>query len=346
MDKLRSLQYFIAASECGSFSQAARRLEVSIPAVAKLVAALERDLGVALFERSSKGLSLTTHGTAYLEQCRPAVDMLGSAEEQLRTSVLRPRGVLVVGVQHLIAQTVLADALPRFHARYPEIQLDLRDNTQVAAAENLRSIDVFVSMSWPEMPDMIHRRIGTSRFKVCASPDYWSRHGMPQHPSELERHNCLTIRTQRGTLMDLWDFVRGDEKSSVVVKGWLMASNTQRDTVIKLATAGYGVVRVLDFASEADLSDGRLVEALADWESADAPPVSVSYWPSGRRTARVRLFLDFMEQAFREIEGRRGVARVYARPKWSESWHGRVSTIAARAQAVQAALPQRWEPKS
>lgn len=337
MDKLRSLQYFIAAAECGSFSQAARRCEVSIPAVAKLVAALERELGVPLFERSAQGLALTTHGTAYLEQCRPAVDMLGSAEEQLRASVSRPRGVLVIGVQHLIAHTVLAEVLPRFHARYPEIQVDLRDNTQVTGEEDLRSMDVFVSMSWPEMPDMIHRRIGSSRFRVCAAREYWARHGKPKHPSELDGHNCLTIRTLRGALMDLWNFTRGTEKASVVVKGWLMASNTHRDTVIKLAIAGHGVIRVLDFANEADLAEGRLVEALEDWQAADSPPVNLSYWPSGRRTARVRAFLDFMTQAFREIEQRRGSAQLYAPPRWTASKYGRASAITANARSRQPA---------
>ena len=331
MDKLRSLQYFIAAAECGSFSQAARRFEVSVPAVAKMIAVLERDLGVPLFERSPQGLSLTTQGAAYLEQCRPAVDMLGSAEDQLRASLSRPRGVLVIGVQHLIAHTILAEVLPRFHARYPDIQLDLRDNTQVTGEDDLRSMDVFLSMSWPEMPDMIHRRVGTSRFRVCAAREYWTRYGMPQHPAELQGHNCLTIRTQRGALMDLWNFTRGKEKASVVVQGWLMASNAHRDTVIELVLAGHGVMRVLDFANEADFAAGRLVEALADWEAADAPPLTLSYWPTGRRTARVRVFLDFMTEVFREMEQRRGAAPVSAAPRWTLPRYGRASTISGRA---------------
>jgi LysR family transcriptional regulator, regulator for bpeEF and oprC len=334
MDKLRSLQYFIAAAECGSFSQAARRFEVSIPAVAKLVAALERDLGVALFERSPQGLVLTAHGGAYLEQCRPAVEMLDGAEEEVRASTSRPRGVLAIGVQHLIANTVLAEALPRFHARYPDIQVDLRDITQVTGEDERRSIDAFVSMSWPDMPDMIHRRIGSSFFRVCASREYWARCGMPQHPSELAGHNCLTIRTQRGALMDLWKFSRGKEKASVVVGGWLMASNTHRDTVIKLALAGHGVIRVLDFTSEADFAEGRLVEALPDWVADDSPPVHLSYWPSGRRTARVKVFLDFVTQAFREIEQRRGSAQLYAAPRWATSRYGRASAIEGRAGAA------------
>ena len=336
MDKLRSLQYFIAAAECGSFSKAARQLGVSIPAVAKLIGALERDLGVALFERSPHGLSPTTHGTLFLDQCRPAVDLLANAEDDLRASVSRPRGALVVGVQHLIAHTVLAEALPRFHVRYPDIQVDLRNNTQVTGEDDLRSIDVFLSMSWPDMPDMIHRNVGTSRFRVCASPDYWARHGMPKHPADLERHDCLLIRTQRGALMDLWNFARGDERASVVVKGWLMASNTHRDTVINLALAGHGVMRVLDFTDEALFNEGRLVAALPDWEALDSPPVTLSYWQSGRRTGRVRVFIDFVTQLFQGIEARRGASRLHEPPRWTSSTHGRASAIARRAKAATA----------
>ncbi|HET9576254.1 MAG TPA: LysR substrate-binding domain-containing protein [Usitatibacter sp.] len=336
MDKLRSLQYFIAAAEGGSFSQAARRLEVTIPAVAKLVNALERSLGVPLFERSAKGLALTAQGTAYLEQCRPALDLLEQADDQARTSLVRPRGHLVVGAQHFIADSILAAALPGFHARYPDIQLDLRNNTQVTGEEDLRSIDVFLSVTWPDMPEMIHRRVGSSRFMVCAAPEYWAEHGMPEHPADLERHDCFTIRTQRGALMDLWNFSRASEKVSVVAKGWLMVSNTHRDSAIQLALAGHGVVRLLDFSSEAALADGRLVPALTDWEAMDAPPVYLSYWPSGRRTARVRVFLDFVVQLFREIEERRAVApRLYAAPRWTASKHGRASAIAGRARALQ-----------
>jgi Transcriptional regulator len=337
MDKLRSLQYFIAAAECGSFSQAARRCEVSIPAVAKLVAALERELGVPLFERSAQGLALTTHGTAYLEQCRPAVDMLGSAEEQLRASVSRPRGVLVIGVQHLIAHTVLAEVLPRFHARYPDIQVDLRDNTQVTGEEDLRSMDVFVSMSWPEMPDMTHRRIGSSRFRVCAAREYWARHGKPKHPSELDGHNCLTIRTLRGALMDLWNFTRGTEKASVVVKGWLMASNTHRDTVIKLAIAGHGVIRVLDFRERGRPGRGTSrggARGLAGRRLAAGEPFLLAERSPDRAGAGIP---DFVTQAFREIEQRRGSAQLYAPPRWTASKYGRASAITANARSRQPA---------
>src|SRR6266849_6329683 len=122
MDKLRSLEYFTTSAEEGSFSAAARRLEVSVPAVAKLVTALERELGTQLFERSPHGLMLTPNGEDYLEQCRPALERLAQADEQARAAATRPRGTVVVGVQQLVAMNVLVNALPGFRERYPDIQ--------------------------------------------------------------------------------------------------------------------------------------------------------------------------------------------------------------------------------
>jgi DNA-binding transcriptional LysR family regulator len=334
MDKLRSLEYVIAAAEEGSFSAAARRLDVTIPAVAKMVNALEHDLGVKLFERSARGLALTTSGEAYLAQCQPALEMLAEADEHVRAAATRVRGPLVVGVQHLIAKSVLADALPGFHARYPEIELDLRNNTQATAEEDIRSIDVFLSLTWPDMPDMIHRRIGTSRFLVCAAPDYWARHGQPSHPRDLERHDCLSIRTQRGAVMDEWNFARGSEKVSVTTRGWLVVSNVHRDSAINLALAGEGVVRILDFTIAPELASGKLVPALVDWESLENPPVSLSYWPSRRRVARVRAFVDFATDVFREVDaGRLSAISPSPAPRWARATHGRVSNIVRRARS-------------
>lgn len=334
MDKLRALHYLAAAAEEGSFSGAARRLEVSVPAVAKLITALERELGTALFERSPQGLVLTAGGQAYLEQCAPALEMLAHAEEQARMSSARPRGPVVVGVQQLVAMNILADALPRFHAKYPDIQLDLRSVTQAALDDDSGGIDVFVSLTWSEVPDMIHRRIGGARFVVVAAPAYLERHGTPLHPRDLEHHDCLLIRTQRGAVMDLWNFVRGDEKVSVAVKGWMVASNALRDTVISLAASGQGVARILDMPIEPAINSGRLVRLLEDWEGADAPPVMLSYWPSRRRIPRVRAFVDFATEILGELEKQHGRGRVGPEPRWTAYSGGRASAIMKRVRST------------
>jgi LysR family transcriptional regulator, regulator for bpeEF and oprC len=334
MDKLRSLHYFAAAADEGSFSGAARRLEVSVPAVAKLIAALERELGTTLFERSPQGLALTASGRAYLEQSLPALEMLAQADEQARASSARLRGPVVVGVQQLVAMNVLVEALPRFHAMYPDIQLDLRSVTQAAPGEASGGIDVFLSLTWPEMPDMIHRRIGGSSFVVVASPEYLAAHGTPRHPRELEGHDCLLIRTQRGAVMDLWSFARGDEAVSVAVKGWMIASNALRDTVVRLAAAGQGVARILDVPLEPAVATGRLVRLLDDWVGGDAPPIMLSYWPSRRRIPCVRAFADFAADIFGELERRHGRGRVAPAPRWLGYRDGRASAIMRRVKAT------------
>ena len=333
MDKLRSLEYFVAAAEEGSFSAAARRLDVSVPAVAKLVTALERNLGTSLFDRSPQGLVLTSNGEEYLEQCRPALDQLLQADEQARAAATRPRGTVVVGVQQMVAMNVLVGALPRFRARYPEIDLDLRNVTQAIVDEEARAVDVFLSFTWGANEEMIHRELGVGRFVVAASPEYWKQHGTPRHPRELEAHQCLLIRAQRGAVMDLWSFVRGDERVAVTVKGWMIASNALRDAVVTLGAAGHGVVRILDWANAEDFRRGRLVPVLLDWHATDEPPICLSYWPSRRRVPRVRAFIDFVTELFREL-GTTKPEKPGPEPRWTAYRTGRASAIVGRVKAT------------
>jgi LysR family transcriptional regulator for bpeEF and oprC len=327
MDKMRSLQYFIASAEHGSFSGAARSLEVTIPAVAKLVSTLEKNLGVRLFERSAQGLVLTAAGESYLESCRPAVALLDELDEQMRASGTRTRGTVVVGIQHLAAKDVLAPALPRFLARHPEIQVDLRESTQLVAPD-APGVDMYLSFSWPKSPDLVHRSLAMTRFVVCASPAYWAAHGMPSHPRELVDHNCLLIRTQTGMVMDVWNFRRGAETEQVTVKGSLVCNNAHRDVAIALAAAGQGVVRTLEWTHRAGVIPGALVPAFTDWELPDAPPMNLSYRPSARRTARVRLFIDFVLEVFRELESPAArVGRVATAPHWANRRVARASSL-------------------
>jgi DNA-binding transcriptional LysR family regulator len=328
MDRLRSLEYFIASAEEGSFSAAARRLEVTIPAIANLVNGLERSLGVTLFERSPQGLKLTATGTAYLEACRPAVSALEDLDEQVRASSSRARGTVVVGIQHVAARELLCPELPRFRARHPDINLDFRESTQMVDAD-APGIDVYLSFAWPQATDMIHRALGISRFVVCASPAYWIVHGKPAQPRDLQQHQCLLVRTQTGTLMDLWRFRKDGETVDVKVNGWFACNNAHRDVSIQLALESQGVVRVLDWASSGLLRSGALEPALADWETLEAPPLYLSYRPSGRRLARVRAFIQFLEELVRGWDAQTG-RRIGPTPSWAGSTAARASAITPR----------------
>lgn len=333
MDKLRSLQYFLEAAEARSFSAAARRLDLSVAAVSKLVTTLERELGVKLFERHAHGLSLTASGASYLEACRPALAMLADAEQQATAAAVRPRGTVVVGVQPVIAQQCLAPALPRFNALYPDVQVDLRYLIDTSETE-CRGIDVILVLGWPDRTgDLVHRKIGAAGFVVCAAPSYWAANGVPQHPRELERHQCLAIRGNTGILMDSWDFCRGQERVSVAVKGWLLTDNAHRDIVIDVALAGAGVVRLLDWHQRGgrEVSTGALAPVLTDWTQPDVPPVNLLYPPSVRRIPRVRLFIDFVMELFGDIERERANPTPSSKaPEWRKMHRARASSALVR----------------
>lgn len=329
MDKLRALQYFVACAQERSFSGAARRLDVSIPAVARLVTALERSLGVALFDRAAQGLTLTADGSAYLEACQPILAQVAAADETVSVAATRPRGTLVVGAPPFLSQHCLLPALPGFHARYPDIQLDIRTVDRVTAPE-AKLAEVLILYGWPPASRLVHRRIARTRLLICASPAYWAAHGVPKRPKDLERHACLCFRDQEGTILDFWEYERGGEKESASVSPWLVSSH--RDVLLDAAIAGAGVARFTDLSVPSQLRSGQLVPVLLDWETKQSPPVNLLYRASQRRTPRVRLFVDFATALFRQLEAEcePGSGLPAERPVWYQRRHGRASASSRR----------------
>lgn len=328
MDKLRALEYFIAAAEGASLSAAARHHGVSVAAVAKLIGALEAELKVKLLERRTNGIVLTAAGSAYLESCGPLVRGLAEADEVASGAATKVRGTVVIGVQPVIAQECLTPALPRFMAANPEIQLDVRYFMR-PTEEQVRGVDVMIVVGWPQADDLVQRRLGAVSYVVCAAPAYWAAHGMPRHPSELSRHNCLCVRSsQTGAVMDLWRFQQGNEEVTVTARGTLVADNIHRDLVRDLLVAGLGVGRILEWDTHHDarFAAGALVPALRDWISPEVPPVMLLHPPSVRRTPRVRLFIDWVVQLFADIERRRHLpAPATGVPRWLKSQRPRTS---------------------
>lgn len=328
MDKLRALQYFVAAAEEGSFSGAARRLEVSVPAVGKMINALERSMGTTLVERNSRGLVLTADGRAYLDACRPLLEQLEAAEAVVSRTGARPKGTLVVGAPGFVIQHWLVPAMPAFFASYPDIQVDFRVMTRLADAEP-RGADVAIVLGWPLATGLVHRVLARTRVFASASPDYWAQHGFPRHPRDLQRHNCLCMRNPEGTVLDLWEFSKGNRQESVAVKGNLVSDD--RNVIVDAALAGMGVARLMTFTLREPTRDGRLVSALVDWEMAHAPPINLFYRPGFRRNPRVRPFVDFVADHFRSKAADAPAATaVPPEPPWYRVGTGRAS-LAKRA---------------
>lgn len=330
MDKLRALQHFVAAAEEGSLSAAARRLDVSVPAVGKMITALERSIGTTLVERNSRGLVVTADGRQYLDICRPLLEQLEAADAAVSKGA-KPRGTLVIGSPAFVGQHWLLPAIPAFQASYPDIELDFRVITRLADAEP-KGVDVSILLGWPLATGLVHRCLAQTRMFSCAAPSYWARHGFPRHPRDLERHNCLLIRNPEGTVLDLWEFTRGNRRENVAVKGSIVSDD--RNLIVDAAIAGLGVARLVNLTTREPLRDGRLVAALTDWEMIGGPPVNLFYRPNFRRNARVRPFVDFVVDHFRQLTGGRSTDPPPAQPEapsWYRTGFGRASAASAPA---------------
>jgi DNA-binding transcriptional LysR family regulator len=320
MDKLRAIEYLIAAAEEGSFSGAARRLGVSQPAVQKLVSALETQLGVPLFKRRSTGLAITADGTDYVSRCRAVIDAMLEADDGVRSRD-QLRGLVVVGATTVIAHDCLGPGLPAFLHRHPGIELEFRFVQRLTdpAAEG---VDVYVMYGWQEHPDLVRVPIGPTRYTVVASEKYWREHGAPKEPADLAAHPGLLYRSGR-TLLDRWRFQRGAQVETVEVRAQL--SSTQRELLVQAALAGAGIARLI----EPPRLPESLVPVLPGWTALEAPPVQILYRAEHRSSARVRRFVQFATQSLRALLPMESESPAAAqRPDW---WDRRVrSSLSAR----------------
>jgi len=329
MDKFRALQYFIAAAEEGSFSGAARRLDVSVPSIAKLVTALERELRTRLVDRSPQGLELTAKGEAYLESCVPLLRQLADADFAAATATRQPERTLVVGAPALLSRILLVPALGQFRARHPHVQIDMRAIDQLTVTDaQTKGLDVLVALGWPGSVSLVQRRLAQSRLIVCASPDYWERHGIPSRPKDLSAHQCLLVRTPEGTVIDLWRHVRGEEAEEVAVRGWLISES--RDYVLQAVLGGLGVGRFADISVWPHVKDGTLQPAMQDWDCNDSPPFSALYRPEARDDPQIQAFIGFLGELLGALETEcqraLGARPTATRPGWYSKRQGRAST--------------------
>jgi len=325
MDKLRAIEYLIAAAEEGSFSGAARRLGVSQPAVQKLVSALESQLGVPLFERRSTGLAITVDGTDYVSRCRAVLDTMREADEGVRSRD-QLRGLVVVGATTVIAHDCLGPGLPAFLRRYPGIELEFRFVQRLTdpAAEG---VDVYVMYGWQEHPDLVRVPIGPTRYTVVASGAYWREHGLPKVPADLAAHPGLLYRSGR-TLLDRWRFQRGAQVETVEVRAQL--SSSQRELLVQSALAGAGIARLIEPPGLPE----TLVPVLPGWTALEAPPVQILYRAEHRSNARVRRFVQFATQALRALLPKESGSPAAAQPPdwWDRRVRSSMSTRGVRGQ--------------
>lgn len=293
MDRLDAMRLFVRVAELGSFSAVAQQLGVARSVVTRQVAALEAHLGTKLMVRSTRRLSLTSAGTAYLEKCRVILNLVESAETDAAEERAVVRGRLRVGLPLSFGLRRLAPLLLEFADAHPAVELEMDySDRRVDVVEE--GFDLSIRITARLAASDVVRRLGSCRLVTVASPAYLARHGRPRRPAELAGHQCLSYAG--GTTQVAWTFGSGERQEEIHVRSRFTANNG--DVLADAAAHGLGITVQPDFIVGPYLADGRLEEVLPDY-----PPPALGMYallPGARYLPyRVRVLIEFLSQRLR-----------------------------------------------
>jgi DNA-binding transcriptional LysR family regulator len=287
MDKLRAMQTFVAIADAGSFTAAARRLDLSLPAVVRGLAGYEDELGVRLFNRTTRRISLTTEGRAHLDRCRAVMAAVDEAESALREDASEPSGELAITAPVLFGQMHVAPVVTRFVQKYPQVQckLVLLDRVVDLVEEGM---DLGIRIGRLRDSSLVALPLGGVRRVVVATPALLRKTGVPKHPRDLLAHNCLRMMSGPPS----WgDFQEGGRVFRVPVAGNLSFNHVLPAVQACAAGAGFGMFFSYQVAPYVQSKQLRIV--LERFEL-PARPISIVYPHARLLPARTRAFIDFM----------------------------------------------------
>ncbi len=290
MHELQGLLIFAKVLESGSFSKAAQQLGLAKSSVSKKISALEQELGVRLLQRSTRQLRVTEEGQSLYEHCLRIQQELEEARAELAGFRDKPRGTLRISAPPLWGQTWLAQRLPEFLSRYPDVAIDLR-LTEHYSDLIAEGFDLAIRIG--ELPDstLIARSLGMIRPILCASRDYLEAHGHPRTPRDLEQHNCIFWRPEGRPRLTHWEFSKGSKVSRVKIDG-----NFASNDVIAIKAAilhGAGITLLPSHLLQQELEQGELRELLPEYRMPEIP-VYLLYPQRRQLPAKVRVFLDYL----------------------------------------------------
>jgi len=287
-DRSRELALFAAVIEHGSFSAAGRALGLSPSAVSRGIDRIEARLGVRLLLRTTRAVSPTAEGQAYLLAARRILADLDDAEQQIADQGA-PRGRLRISAALSHGRLCVVPLLHEFATRYPHILIDLAlTDTLVDIAGGQADVAIRFGPLADSM--LTARKLGETRRVIVASPDYLSRCGTPETPEDLHDHNCLNFSFRRAE--PVWPFRRAGKDFALSVKGRIEANNGE--TLGQLAALGAGIARVGAFSVAQEIASGGLVPLLEEFNPGDVELIHAVFVGGTTTPARVRVFVDFL----------------------------------------------------
>ncbi|RLU11264.1 LysR family transcriptional regulator [Pseudomonas prosekii] len=291
MDNYSQLLAFLGAAEHGNFSAAARACGMTPSAISKLVSRLEDRLQARLFQRGTRNLTLTEEGAAYLVSARAVNNAMAEADSLAEAFPTRVSGALRVHTMTTFAKHQIIPWLPEFLAAYPGLSVDIQVGAQFSDQFD-QGLDIAIHSGVLPDSTRIARKIGQSRWIICAAPEYLARHGTPEHPVQLLDHTCFSFGFS--SVWNTWGFVV--EGHAVTVPVVPKATFGQGDLLRDLALSGAGIVRLAEFHIGRDIQAGRLVPLLQSYGQNDVEPIYMIYSNRKHLSPRIRVFRDFLEQ--------------------------------------------------
>jgi DNA-binding transcriptional LysR family regulator len=294
MDRFDAMQAFARVVEAGSFTKAAETLHMSKTSVTQLVQQLEARLRVKLLNRTTRKVNVTADGAAYYERVVRLLADMDDAETSLSSASALPRGRLRVDVPSPLARMILVPALPAFHARYPDIQIDMgvSDRMVDVIGEN---VDCVVRGGELTDQSLMARRVGDLQLGVYAAPGYLERAGTPSHPRELEdtHHRIVGFLWSRSGKAFPYAMHNGSDGERIEVQGRHVFSVDDGNAYLAAGLAGLGVLWLPDYMSKAHLARGELVPLFEGWRL-DPMPLYVAFPPNRHVSAKLRVFIDWI----------------------------------------------------
>lgn len=294
MHDINDMLVFAQVVKARSFSGAALRLGQSKSRVSKAVARLETALGVRLLHRSTRRLGLTEVGDAYFEHCERILEELALADNTVHRLHQAPRGTLRISASVAFGTLHVAPALPGFMAQYPELNVDMTINDRLVDLVD-EGYDLALRITSAPEEHLVARRLAPIRRKICASPDYLRRHGLPRQASDLCRHNCLDY-THMST-QGQWRLKGPDGDIALPVSGTLRMNDDE--ALSQAVVGGVGLALLPTFIIGRELQAGRLIEVLPGYVPVERFLYAV-HLPNRHLPPKVRAFIDYLLQRFGE----------------------------------------------
>ena len=290
---LDHLKLFIRAAHTYNISQAGKELGLS-PAVASAhISKLEKDLGIRLLHRTTRKVSITEDGHAFVRYAEDVIDSIEAAKASVGIGNASPRGTLRIAAPASFGRMHLLPAIPKFLTKYPQISIDLKlSDTIIDLVEG--GFDIAIRNAEMTDSSLIARKLAADTRVICAAPDYLSEHGLPTNPSDLYEHNCITLNN-----VDRWSFLGPEGQINIKAKGNFSTDNGEaiRDACI----AGLGITINSRWSAYKELASGKLVELLPEYPLVSDTAIWAVY-PSSRQLApKVRSLIDYLIEYFGSV---------------------------------------------